>query len=183
MDFQASSIVSRPAAVVLDLLIERLEEIVPFLPNVERIELLERTSLGDGRLRIVRRWQGKAGSVARVVQPFLSPALLAWIDTAVWTPAAGRVDWSHASCAASVAGLYDCSGTNFVEPDPDAPAGRTRLRIGGRLIVRPERLPGVPGFLGRRIAPQVEAFVVGLLTPNLTSLADGLQRYFDRPRG
>ena len=182
MDFEETSLVPHPASTVLDLLIERMEAIVPFLPNIQRIDLVERTPLPDGRLRIVRRWQGSADAVPRVLQPFLSPSLLAWIDTAVWTPAAWRVDWAQASCAVGVASLYDCGGTNYFEPDSGAPADRTRIRITGHLVVRPENLPGVPTFLGRRIAPQVESFVVGLLTPNLTSLADGLRRYLDRAR-
>ena len=182
MEFEASRVVTHPASIVLEILIERMEVIVPFLPNVEPIELVERTALPGDRLRILRRWQGAAGSVPRPLRPFLPPALLAWIDTAVWTPAAGRVDWTHATCAAGVAELYDCSGTNFFEPDAAEPTRRTRIRIGGELIVRAERLPGVPAFLTRRIAPQVEAFIVGLITPNLTSLADGLQRYLDGNR-
>ena len=116
---------------------------------------------------------------SRRSDPFLSSALLAWLDTAVWTPTAGRVDWTHATCAATVAELYECSGTNFFEPDATDPGPRTCIRISGRLIVRPERLLGVPAFLGRRLSPQIEAFIMGLVTPNLTSLTDGLQRYLD----
>jgi hypothetical protein len=38
----------------------------------------------------------------------------------------------------------------------------------------------VPRFLGSTLAPQIERFVVNLITPNLTEVADGLQRYLDQ---
>lgn len=179
VDFEASGVVTHPAALVVETMIERMERIVPFLANVESIDLVERTALADGRLRIVRRWQGALSTVPRAVRPFLGRDLLAWHDIAVWTPEAGRADWTHATCAPGVARLYECTGTSRFEPDPTDPSGRTRMRVGGRLLVHPERLPGVPSFLGRGLAPQVESFVVALITPNLTGLADGLQRYFD----
>ena len=53
------------------------------------------------------------------------------------------------------------------------------MRVTGTLQVYPERLPGIPKFLGKRLAPQVEKFVVGLITPNLTDVAVGLQGYLD----
>jgi hypothetical protein len=180
VEFESSSVVGRPAGLIVETMIERLEVVVPFLDNVERIETLERTPLDEGRVRVVRRWQGTLASVPRAVRPFVSEALLAWIDTAVWTREPGRVEWSHATCAASFVDLYRCAGTNFFEPDPGDPLHRTRIRITGQLDVHPDRLPGVPGFLARGLAPQVEAFIVGLITPNLTGLAGGLQRYFDQ---
>jgi hypothetical protein len=181
MRFAEQGVVTHPAAVVLETLIERLEVIAPFLANVERIDTLDRTPLAGGRERIVRRWQGRAASVPAALRPFVTPAMLAWLDTAVWHRGDYRVEWSHATCLPGVAQLYDCAGTNWFRPDPTAPATRTRIRITGALTVHPERLPGVPDFVARRLGPQVEGFIVGVLTPNLTGLADGLQRYFDRP--
>jgi len=181
MRFEEASAVTHPAALVLETLIERMEVIAPFLRNVERIDTLDRTDLAGGRVRIVRRWQGSPDSVPVAARRFVTPTMLAWLDTAVWTPADWRVEWSHATCVAGVAQLYECAGTNWFQPDPAAP-GTTHIRITGDLVVHPERVPGVPGFLARGLAPQVESFILGLLTPNLTGLAGGLQRYFDRPR-
>jgi hypothetical protein len=181
MRFAENGIVTHPAAVILETMIERMEVIAPFLRNVERIDTIDRTPLAGGRVRIVRRWQGSAASVPARLRRFVTPAMLAWLDTAVWHPDDHRVEWSHASCVPGVAQLYDCAGTNWFRPDPGAATTRTAIRITGELTVHPERVPGVPAFLGRTLAPQVESFVVGLVTPNLVGLADGLQRYFDRP--
>jgi hypothetical protein len=163
-------------------MIERMQDIVPYLENIESIELQDRQDLPDGRLFIVRRWQGSASTVPSALRAFVSRDLLGWIDTATWVPSEYRVDWVHSMCSARAARLYECSGTNYFEPDP-LNANRTRIRITGELIVHPDRVPGIPRFLAGRLAPQIESFVIGLITPNLVGLSRGLQRYFDARRG
>jgi len=179
MQFSSTAIVSHPPTIVLDTMIERMEAIVPFLPNIDSITTSSKTRLPDGRLRIVRRWQGSLNQVPLLLRPFASPEWLAWIDTALWTPAQYKVDWTHSPALESLEAFYDCSGTNFFEPHPDEPDKMTRMRITGALEVYPQRLPGVPQLLGQRLAPQIESFLIGLVTPNLTALAHGLQRYLD----
>ncbi|MDJ0865853.1 MAG: alpha/beta hydrolase [Myxococcota bacterium] len=179
MKFEQTARVSHPAAKVLETMIERMEDIAPFLPNIESIETQSRRETGHGRVRIVRRWQGHAETVPAALRPFLSRDLMAWIDTAVWTPEAWRVEWSQESCAGALAGLYACSGVNFFEPHPDDPERATRIRITGELQVDPLALPGLPHALSARMADQIERFVVDLITPNLTDVAKGLQGYLD----
>jgi hypothetical protein len=52
----------------------------------------------------------------------------------------------------------------------------------GRAKARPPRFPGIPRLIGACLAPTIERFVVGLITPNLTAVAAGLQGYLDQPR-
>ncbi len=174
MQFAETSKVAHPAEKVLETMIVRMEEIVPFLPNVARIDTLERKDLPRDRIRILRRWQGVSESVPSALRPFVSEEWLAWLDTAVWTPAEYKVDWTLST---SLSNFYECSGTNFFEPHPDDPRKATRIRITGDLRIHPEKLPGLPRFLGNRLAPQVEKFVVNLITPNLTDVAKGLRGY------
>jgi hypothetical protein len=176
MNFEKSSVVSHPAPLVLETMIERMHEVVPFMPSVNAIELTSREELPNGQLRIVRRWLGSMDNAPSALRPFLSEEVMGWTDTALWTPADYRVDWTLST---SMGRLYDCSGTNFFEPEPADPEGSTRMRVTGTLQVYPERLPGLPKFLGKRLAPQVEKFIVGLITPNLTDVAIGLQGYLD----
>jgi hypothetical protein len=180
MHFSRNATVSHPAAVLLETMIHRMEAIVPFLPNVASITTVRRETLPGGRLRIVRRWQGMLDSVPAPLRPFLSARWLGWIDTAVWTPAAYKVEWTHSPAVSRLAAFYDCHGTNYFEPDPRDPQHSARIRINGKLTVHPRALPGMPGFLADRLSPQVEKFVINLVTPNLTDLAEGLQRYLDR---
>jgi hypothetical protein len=178
MHFDVSDRITHPASVVLETLIERTEALVPYLHNVESIEMLERHDLGDGRIRIVRRWQGMPSAVPAALRPMLSRDLFAWIDKAVWTRAAHKVEWTHAPVITHIAKLYDCAGVNYYEPDP-ASAAVTRARLTGELTIHAAAVPGVPSFVARRLAPEIERFVVGLIKPNLESVAAGLQSYLD----
>jgi hypothetical protein len=177
--FELTNRVSHPSSLVLETMIERMEAIAAFLPNVDSIETLEREDLDGDRVRIVRRWQGSLAGAPAALRPFLSRDLTAWLDTALWTRSRHRVEWEHSMVSASIARLYECHGVNTFAPDPGAPETATRILISGELRVRPEALPGIPSFLARTLAPQIERFVVGMVSPNLGDLAAGLQRYFD----
>ncbi len=176
MEFDSETLVSHPAQAVLETMIDRMHDIVPFLDTVEAIEELSREDLGDGRLKIVRRWQGSESSAPPALAAFVTPEMLAWTDTAIWVPDEFYVDWSIAT---SMSDLYECGGRNSFGPAPSDPESSTLMRVQGTLTVYPDKVPGVPGFLARRLAPQVEKFVVNLLKPNLTDVANGLQGYLD----
>ncbi len=177
MHFEKEDKISHPASVVLDTMIDHMEAIAPFLPNVERIDTLEKTRRRNGRIFIVRRWQGVSASIPRALQPFVSKDWLAWIDTALWVPREYKVEWTLST---KLGHLYECSGTNYFEPYPREEATSTRIRVTGDLQVYPDRLPGIPRVLGARLTPAVEGFVVALITPNLTEVAKGLQGYLDQ---
>ena len=176
MEFDSESLVSHPAQAVLETMIERMEDIVPFLDTVEAIELMSREDLGDGRIRIVRRWQGSESSAPPALAAFVTPEMLSWVDTAIWVPEEFYVDWTIET---SMSKLYECGGRNSFGPSPADPDAATLMRVKGSLTVYPDKVPGVPGFLARRLAPQVEKFVVNLLKPNLMDVAKGLQGYLD----
>ena len=179
MRFNVTAAVSHPPEVVLETMIERMEEIVPFLPNVARITTLSSARRRGGSIAIERRWEGSLDGIPAALRRFVSLQWAAWIDSALWTPAQYKVEWRQTAAVQRIADLYACAGTNYFEPDSRDPARVTRVRVTGELTVYPDAFPGVPGLFGRRLAPQLEAFVVRLLTPNLTDLASGLQRYLD----
>lgn len=176
MHFSKTSYVSHTAADILDLMMNRMDEVVPYMPSIESIELKEKQAGADGTVRIVRYWQGSSDSVPVALRAFVSKDLLGWTDTAIWHPAEYKVEWDLAT---SLSRLYECGGTNYFEPDPKDPKNRTRIRITGNLAVHPERLPGVPRFIAARLGPQIETWILEMLTPNLTDVAKGLQGYFD----
>lgn len=179
MNFQTEDTIAHPAERVLDIMIQRIEAIVPYLPNIERIDTLETKQLRDGRQRIIRRWEAKKDQLPATLRPFISSEWLAWTDDALWTPTEYKVDWSLST---KLGHLYDCAGTNYLAPDAAAPQKRTRIRITGNLTVYPDRLPGIPALLTRRLAPVAERFIIDLITPNLTSVAKGLDRYLKQER-
>ena len=72
--------------------------------------------------------------------------------------------------------LYDCSGVNYFEETPE---GTTKIRLTGSLVVYPQRVPGIPRLLARRLSPAIEKFLIELVTPNLRQLPAALQTYLD----
>jgi|GEM_PF-433443 len=180
MNFQASTRIDHNAADVVRLMIEEMEAIVPWLPNVDGIETLERQELSDGRVRIVRRWQGNSSGAPRVVVPFATREVMQWLDVATWTPAEYKLEWVFKN---KLSRYFDCGGTTWYRPHADAPESATELAIDGALQVFPDQLPGLPEFLGARLAPQIEKFVVHMIKPNLTMVAEGLEGYFGQWAG
>jgi hypothetical protein len=178
MNFQKEDTIPYPADVVLEIMIQRIEVIVPYLPHIERIDTLETKQSRDGHYRIIRRWEGSKDTLPATLRPFISNEWLAWTDTALWSPAEHKVDWSLST---KLGHMYDCSGTNYIEPDPKAPGKHTRIRIAGNLTVYPDRVPGIPSLLSKRLTPLVERFIIDMITPNLTAVGNGIDRYLRQP--
>ena len=45
--------------------------------------------------------------------------------------------------------------------------------------MNPDRVPGVPAFLARKLQDPLERFVGNAIRPNLTKIAGAVQRYLD----
>ena len=176
MEFLVEASVTRPAKRVLRVLMNELEGVTPYMKSVDEVTAMERHEHADGRIHIVRRWQGASATSPAPLRPFLTRESLAWIDDAMWQPGAYKVDWQVTS---NMSRLYACSGTNYFEPHPERPEDWTRVRLTGDVRVHGDRFPGVPAFLGKRLAPKVEQFIIQRLKPNFQDLTSGLQRYLD----
>ena len=69
-----------------------------------------------------------------------------------------------------------CSGRNtFIEDGPNS----TKVQLQGSLTISVKAIPGVPSFVAKRMAPQIEAFIVKLITPNLEQVNRSIGAYLD----
>lgn len=174
MKIESSDRIPFPVETVFSLLRDRLGEVVPFLPNVKRVEDLEREELGEGRVRIVRRWFGK-GEIPKVAQKVLKPEMLSWVDTAVWDEQRHLCAWelSHDAFAKQ----FRCSGeTSYREVGEKA----TAIELKGDLSIDLKEIPGIPRLLARSVGPAVEKVLVNMITPNLSDLPKGLSAYLSQ---
>ncbi len=171
MKFESSQIIPFPIEQVFYLVRDQLEELVPFLPNVNKIEAQSKEEEGEGKVRIVNRWHGK-GEIPKVARKLVSPDKLTWLDTAVWDDKERTCQWEITTMffKENVA----CKGINYYSPEGE---NKTRLQITGDMTIRAKGIRGVPRLLEKKVSEQVEKFVVKLLTPNLESLAQGVTRY------
>jgi hypothetical protein len=173
--FAFQETIHHPIDRVYPVLRDRLAEMVPFLESVDSIEVLSRTEEADGRLRLLNLWQGNARQAPSVVRPFMTRDMVRWKDHAVWNDRENRVDWRFE--AFHLDRLFDAQGANVFAAVADR---STRVEISGSLDVYPERVPGVPRLVARRLGPRVESFVIGLITPNLAQLPHAVQEFLDR---
>ncbi|MCA9513583.1 MAG: hypothetical protein KC635_01420 [Myxococcales bacterium] len=178
MHFTAETPIAYPARVVVDTMMNRMHDLVVHLPNVESIDTQLIEPQPDGTVKTVRHWQGTAKSVPAVMRPFVSRRSLGWMDYAVWYPDELRCEWRTVSDSGD---LTACSGTNAFRASGDGSS--CVMVIDGDFIVHGERLPGVPAFMGRKIAPTIERIVLSFMKPNFTSSADGLKALLDSERG
>lgn len=178
MKLEADARIPFPREVVYSTYRDRLPELVPHLPNVEAITVQKREDAPEGRAgvtKLLNLWKAK-GDVPKVAQGVLKPEMLAWLDHATWDQNAWTCDWRIETRMFTE--NVRCSGHNTYE-EVD---GETILRIRGHLEVNLKGIPGVPGFLAGKVTPFVEKFIVDLLTPNLLSVAKGLEGFLRAER-
>jgi hypothetical protein len=170
MLIESADIVDQRAEEVYRIVRDQMQLLVPYMPNIEKIDQIEREEK-DGGPRIVNHWTAKT-QLPAIATRFVSPEILSWVDRAAWNDSGYCVDYE-------IEGkwrpdLYTCRGLNSFRPHGD---GRTEVRVSVELRIHAERLPGIPKLLAGRVRPAVEEFVRRLMQPNLTSLAKGLQAY------
>ena len=171
MKFQSSQVIPFAVDDVFVLVRDRLQDLVPYLPNVVKIVMESREEPDGKTVRVLNRWYGKA-EIPKAVVKLIDPEKIAWLDTAVW-------DSEQKKCRWEIQPMFfkenvTCSGINTYRSEGE---GRTVLEITGDLSVQTRGVPGVSRVLAGKISAQVEKFLVKLLTPNLNSLAQGVTQF------
>jgi len=170
MEIKADSRIPFPRQVVFESYRDELPLLVPYLPNITSIVVLKREEEAPGVTRLLNLWKAK-GDVPKVAQAVIKPEMLEWNDHAKWDQNEWTCEWRVELKLFTDA--VKCGGKNRFVVDGE----NTKLEIRGNLEVDLKKIPGVPKFLAGTIAPVVEKFIVTLLTPNLTSVSDGLEKY------
>jgi len=172
MQIHASSVIRHPLDRVYRAYRDELVDIAAFMPNIKEIKVLSREE-SPGRVKLHNEWAGK-GDIPKVVQPIIKPEMVKWDDYADWDDANHQCHWQiklrvfTENCT--------CGGTNRMRAEGP---GATRVILSGNLDIKLQGIPGVPGFLASRVAPQVERFIIALITPNLEQVNSALERYLD----
>jgi hypothetical protein len=177
LKLKTSDVVQAPVDQVFQVARDELPKLVPYLPNIGRIEVRERTESGPSKIRIVNRWHAKA-EIPAAAAKFVSQDLLSWEDTAEWDADKKSVTYELKSFVS--AEIFRARGTNTFIRESD---GTTRLEVDVEVDLKPEKVPGVPRLLASMVKPAVEELIKKILTPNLTSLAKGLNGYFTNQKG
>jgi hypothetical protein len=173
MKLEADARIPFPRTLVFSTYRDRLPQLVPHLPNIKEIAVLEREERPggtEGVTRMLNLWKASA-EIPKVAQAVIKPEALAWKDHARWNQNEWTCDWRVETQMFTE--NVRCGGRNhFVEQGES-----TILEIRGELEIDLAGIRGVPKFLAGTIAPVVEKFIVALLTPNLVSVSKGLEAF------
>lgn len=172
MQLKSVSVVNRPLDEVYNLVRDDLPKLVPYLPNVDKIEEAKVDKTGKG-VDKTNHWYAKA-EIPSMVKKFISPEIMSWKDKASWDDEGRFVDYELESFLGN--DLFDAKGRNTFK---DLGDGTTELTITCDLEVYPSKVPGVPRLLAGKAKPMIEGLIEKLLGPNLTSLGSGLNKYFE----
>jgi len=176
MKIHSESIIPHARDAVFETYRDRLPDVAAFLPDVESITVLHRTE-EDGRTVLHNEWVSNT-DIPKTAQGFLKPEHLRWDDHAVWTHNAYQVAWRIETRVFS--DTFRCQGTNTFLADGPA---KTRVVVEGELDIDLSSMPGVPRFIARRLAPQVEAFIVKMIAPNLQQVNEAVGHYISEGDG
>ena len=152
------------------LLRDNMPTLVPFLYDIESIEVTDRREEQDS-VHIVNLWQGDMARVPAAVRKFVKRELFSWTDYATWSIAGRSASWRLEPRVGARA--FDCSGTTVIVED----GATCRLEMDITLDIHPENVPGIPSFLARKFRPQIEAAIRKQIEPNMKNLAVSIRRY------
>ncbi len=169
MKFTVSDPVPLSAEDTFKLLRDEMTALVPFMPDTESIEVVERHE-EEGEVRLVNRWRVSNKGVPGPLQKVITPELLSWLDHATWRSDTLAGTWR---LEATGGALYSCTGVTAVS----ARGEHATLSITVDLEVYPERIPGVPSFVAKALRSQIEKFLGDLLSQNMRQLAQSITHY------
>lgn len=169
MQISAQVRIPYPRPLVFATYRDKLQDLLPYLPNVRSIQVASRTEEA-GLIKIVNEWHG-GGEIPIAARALLSEAMLSWTDRAVWNQQEFRNDWQIQTHAFTEA--VNCAGHNlFLE------TGTGTLVISeGQIKIDPNQIQGVPSFLAQMIGGVVEEFLSQKIGPNLEELGMGVKDY------
>jgi hypothetical protein len=172
MDLRADARIPFPRQIVFTVYRDDIVKVVPYMTNVQAIEIRSRKDDGPN-VTFVNEWKG-GGDIPAAARAVLSEAVLSWTDYATWNSDSLTCDWRIETHAMTEA--LKCTGQNrFVEDGPDA----TRLEIRGTFDVDASKIKGVPRLLAGPIGRTVEEFMVSKIQSNLVETAKSLTKYLE----
>lgn len=173
MKLESKDIIPRSREEVYNVLKNDLEKLVPYMPNVKRIEMVDRTEKGQGQTAITNHWYADA-EIPTIAKKFIKEDLLSWKDKALWHDNDFLVEYTLESFWGN--DIYDATGKNVMKA---LGPNKTELTLTCDLVIHPDKVPGVPKFLVKKVLPAIEGLIKRILQPNLTSLGKGLNSYFN----
>lgn len=171
MDINVVSTIPYPIDVVFGAMRDQLPQLADYMPNVDRVEILEQTEPEPGTIKLLNKWYSARTEIPVIARPFVDPNKLHWFDHALWLDAEKLCRWRIE--VAFMAERVTCGGqTSYHAVD-----GATELHIRGALDLDLSGL--VPRLMLKKATNGMESFVGRLIEPNFQKTAAALTRFLD----
>ncbi|NOY24634.1 MAG: hypothetical protein GXP62_02070, partial [Oligoflexia bacterium] len=96
---------------VFHLLRDDMPALVPYLYDIDRIDVVGRVDQGE-IVHIENLWHASMTHVPKPARPFVSPELLSWCDHATWTTSTRTSVWRLEPRVGS--GIFYCTGLTTI---------------------------------------------------------------------
>jgi hypothetical protein len=166
--FEILEHIPHPPREVYRVMRDELARLLPLLPNIDAIEILERKEEGPGVVHVVSRWTAR-GQVPVLARPFIPKRYFTWLDDARWEDESLLVRYRLETALPEV---FQCQGVNAFREA----SGGTEVALTGEIHVDLGRMRGLPSLL-RVAAPRVAAYLTNHIRPNLVNLTRAVDRY------
>lgn len=172
MHFEYSLKTKLPIDIVYQTLRDNLCDLTPYLPNVKKIELLERKETED-RVYILNKWYG-GDILPHSISQFIKLGEIAWLDRGEWSKNEYVCNWSYEPYIFQ--NQINAHGRNIYSTDGEY----TTIKFTGDIYINLEQYPFVivvPTIIRGKIIDEFLNVVLSLIKPNFISLIKGLEEY------
>ena len=166
--------VDYPLEQVYETFRDHLAELQPYLPTIDGIEVESYERVDDDTVKIVNVWTAADSEVPKLAQKFIKPEMMKWTDRATWKDDEFMCFWEME--VGFLQEAISCSGKTVYSKSGE----RTKVHIQGDLKVDAKHIPGVPRLVAGKVGDTVEKFVVKMITPNMTEVNRGCEKYLDQ---
>jgi hypothetical protein len=158
MKIEREEFLLHPADEVYPLVRDRIDELLPYLPAIQSVEILSREPAVKGKTRVRSRWRIRPPALLGRLLP---AAAFVWDEDAVWNDRKYCVE-------STIRGYgYESRAKTFYEPASDW----TRVRIEAEISFRPHSAD-IPKENLEKIVSAAEDALRDAIEPNMTARRD-----------
>ncbi len=151
---------------------DKLPKLVSAMPTVEEIKVISREE-NEEEIKLLNRWK-ISGGLPKALKKLIPIKLLSYNDEAIWKQNEYICYFIETPIDGSE--IYKCIGKNIFSDQGD----QTILTISFELVIYPEKIPGVPSFIARKIVPKIEKIISNEVAKNLASTAKVVEVFINK---
>jgi len=174
MDFEIEHKINFPRKIVYPTLRDELVELVPFIPNIKKIEIIEKKKTKGG-VYYVNQWYGDY-NIPKIVAKIIKIDQLTWFDKANWKDGEYACEWEFEPIFFKE--YIEARGRNEFLEDGDG----TRVVLRGSMNIDVSNHPAVPWFLKNRVNKELSRLILAVIKPNMIKLMKGLEGYLKKKK-